>query len=121
MPGDFPGESRTLLRTRLDADPLHAGAQPLIRIVVPGRVYRQDDLDLTHTPAFGQIEGLVVGEGSRSPTSRTLLAFAHQMFSPASDPVPPELFPYFEPSAEIDLSCWQCDGASCRVQEDRVD
>ena len=91
--------------------------KPPIRIVVPGRVYRRDDLDLTHSPAFGQMEGLAVGEGlSLADLKGTLLAFAREMFSPTVRVrFRPSFFPYTEPSAEIDLSCWQCDGAGCAM------
>ena len=91
--------------------------QPPIRIVVPGRVYRRDDLDLTHSPAFGQVEALVVGEGiSLAHLKGTLLAFVREMFSPTSRVrFRPSFFPYTEPSAEIDISCWQCDGAGCQM------
>ena len=76
---------RTLLRTHTSSIQIRymQAHQPPIRIVAPGRVYRRDDLDLTHSPAFGQIEGLVVGEGiSLADLKGTLLAFARQMFSP---------------------------------------
>jgi len=108
---------RTLLRTHTSSIQIrHMQAhQPPIRIVAPGRVYRRDDLDLTHSPAFAQIEALVVGEGiSLGDLKGTLLAFARQMFSPTVRVrFRPSFFPYTEPSAEIDLSCWQCDGAGC--------
>src|SRR5262249_32302533 len=82
------------------------------RIVAPGRVYRRDNLDLTHSPAFSQIEALVVDEGiSLADLKGTLLAFARQMFSPtARVRFRPSFVPYTEPSAEIDLSCVQCEG-----------
>jgi phenylalanyl-tRNA synthetase alpha chain len=91
--------------------------KPPIRIVVPGRVYRRDDLDLTHSPSFGQVEGLAVGEGlSLADLKGTLLAFARQMFSPdVRVRFRPSFFPYTEPSAEIDLSCWRCEGAGCAM------
>src|SRR5439155_1605504 len=108
---------RTLLRTHTSSIQIrHMQAhQPPIRIVAPGRVYRRDDLDLTHTPAFGQIEALVVGEGiSLADLKGTLLAFARQTFSPTVRVrFRPSFFPYTEPSAEIDLSCWRCSGAGC--------
>jgi phenylalanyl-tRNA synthetase alpha chain len=80
-------------------------------------VYRRDDLDLTHSPAFGQFEGLAVGEGlSLADLKGTLLAFAQQMFLPTTRVrFRPSFFPYTEPSAEVDLSCWQCDGAGCAM------
>ncbi len=117
--GDGDGDPRTLLRTHTSSMQIRymQAHQPPIRIVVPGRVYRRDDLDLTHSPAFGQIEGLAVGEGlSLADLKGTLLAFARQMFSPTTRiRFRPSFFPYTEPSAEIDLSCWQCDGAGCAM------
>jgi phenylalanyl-tRNA synthetase alpha chain len=119
MPGDSPGDRRTLLRTHTSSMQIRymQTHTPPVRIVVPGRVYRRDDLDLTHSPAFGQIEGLAVGEGiSLADLKGTLLAFARQMFSPSVRVrFRPSFFPYTEPSAEIDLSCWQCDGAGCAM------
>ncbi|MBI3493859.1 MAG: phenylalanine--tRNA ligase subunit alpha [Acidobacteria bacterium] len=110
---------RTLLRTHTSSMQIRymQAHQPPVRIVVPGRVYRRDDLDLTHSPAFSQIEGLAVGEGlSLADLKGTLLAFARQMFSPTVRiRFRPSFFPYTEPSAEIDLSCWQCDGAGCAM------
>jgi len=110
---------RTLLRTHTSSMQIRymQAHQPPVRIVVPGRVYRRDDLDLTHSPAFSQIEALVVGEGiSLADLKGTLLAFARAMFSPTVRVrFRPSFFPYTEPSAEIDLSCWQCDGAGCAM------
>ena len=110
---------RTLLRTHTSSMQIRymQAHQPPIRIVAPGRVYRRDDLDVTHSPAFSQIEALVVDEGiSLADLKGTLLAFARQMFSPTSRVrFRPSFFPYTEPSAEIDLSCWQCDGAGCAM------
>jgi phenylalanyl-tRNA synthetase alpha chain len=114
-----PDDRRTLLRTHTSAVQIRymESHQPPIRIVVPGRVYRRDDLDLTHSPAFGQIEALVVGEGiSLAHLKGTLLAFVREMFSQRSRVrFRPSFFPYTEPSAEIDLSCWQCEGAGCQM------
>jgi phenylalanyl-tRNA synthetase alpha chain len=120
MPGgDGPADARTLLRTHTSSIQIRymQAHPPPIRIVAPGRVYRRDDLDLTHSPMFTQMEGLVVGEGiSLADLKGTLLAFARQMFSPkARVRFRPSFFPYTEPSAEIDLSCWQCDGAGCAM------
>jgi phenylalanyl-tRNA synthetase alpha chain len=117
--GDGPADRRTLLRTHTSSMQIRymQAHTPPIRIIVPGRVYRRDDLDLTHSPAFGQIEGLAVGEGlSLAHLKGTLLAFARQTFSPTTRiRFRPSFFPYTEPSAEIDLSCWQCDGAGCAM------
>jgi phenylalanyl-tRNA synthetase alpha chain len=114
-----PDDRRTLLRTHTSSMQIRymQAHQPPIRIVAPGRVYRRDNLDLTHSPAFSQIEALVVGDGiSLADLKGTLLAFARQMFSEkARVRFRPSFFPYTEPSAEIDLSCWQCDGAGCAM------
>jgi phenylalanyl-tRNA synthetase alpha chain len=112
-----PDDLRTLLRTHTSAVQIRymETHQPPIRIVVPGRVYRRDDLDLTHSPAFAQLEALVVDEGiSMAHLKGTLLAFVQEMFRSTSRVrFRPSFFPYTEPSAEIDISCWQCDGAGC--------
>jgi len=110
---------RTMLRTHTSSIQIrHMQAHPPpVRIVAPGRVYRRDDLDLTHTPMFTQMEGLVVGEGiSLADLKGTLVAFAREMFSStARVRFRPSFFPYTEPSAEVDVSCWQCDGAGCAM------
>ena len=117
--GDLPGPPRTLLRTHTSSMQIRymQAHEPPLRIVVPGRVYRRDDLDLTHSPAFGQVEGLAVGEGlSLANLKGILLAFAREMFSPtARVRFRPSFFPYTEPSAEIDISCWPCDGTGCAM------
>jgi phenylalanyl-tRNA synthetase alpha chain len=114
-----PGDVRTLLRTHMSSMQVRymQAHQPPIRIVVPGRVYRRDDLDLTHTPMFTQLEGLAVGEGiSLGDLKGTLEAFVRDMFGPRSRlRFRPSFFPYTEPSAEVDISCWQCDGAGCAM------
>jgi phenylalanyl-tRNA synthetase alpha chain len=115
--GDPASLVRTMLRTHTSSMQIRylQAHQPPIRIVVPGRVYRRDDLDLTHTPMFSQMEGLVVGEGiSLSDLKGTLLAFARDMFGETSRlRFRPSFFPYTEPSAEVDISCWACGGAGC--------
>jgi phenylalanyl-tRNA synthetase alpha chain len=117
--GESPADRRTLLRTHTSSMQIRymQAHKPPIRIVAPGRVYRRDDLDLTHSPAFAQIELLAVGEGiSLTDLKGTLLTFARQMFSPTVRVrFRPSFFPYTEPSAEFDLSCWQCDGAGCAM------
>jgi len=119
VPGDGADDRRTMLRTHTSSIQIRymQAHQPPVRIVAPGRVFRRDDLDLTHTPMFSQVEGLVVGEGvSLADLKGTLLAFAREMFSPqARVRFRPSFFPYTEPSAEIDISCWQCDGAGCAM------
>jgi phenylalanyl-tRNA synthetase alpha chain len=113
------GDMRTMLRTHTSSIQIRymQAHQPPIRIVAPGRVYRRDDLDLTHTPMFTQMEGLVVGDGiSLADLKGTLVAFAREMFSSTSRVrFRPSFFPYTEPSAEVDVSCWQCDGAGCAM------
>jgi phenylalanyl-tRNA synthetase alpha chain len=110
---------RTMLRTHTSSMQIRymQAHQPPIRIVVPGRVYRKDDLDLTHTPMFTQLEGLVVGEGiSLADLKGTLLAFVQEMFGERSRlRFRPSFFPYTEPSAEVDISCWSCNGAGCAM------
>jgi phenylalanyl-tRNA synthetase alpha chain len=110
---------RTLLRTHTSSMQIRymQSHQPPVRIVVPGKVYRKDDLDLTHTPNFTQIEGLVVGEGlSLADLKGTLLAFAREMFGASSRlRFRPSFFPYTEPSAEVDISCWKCGGEGCAM------
>ncbi len=117
--GDPATLTRTLLRTHTSSMQIRymQAHRPPIRIVVPGRVYRRDDLDLTHTPMFSQMEGLVVGEGiSLSDLKGTLLAFARDMFGAKSRlRFRPSFFPYTEPSAEVDISCWSCDGVGCSM------
>src|SRR4029078_6341819 len=114
-----PDDLRTLLRTHTSAMQIRymETHQPPIRIVVPGRVYRRDDPDLTHSPAFGQVEALVVGDNiSMAHLKGTLLAFVREMFSSSSRVRSRRsFFPYTEPSAEIDISCWQCDGTGCQM------
>ena len=118
-PGVQVPDVRTLLRTHTSSSQIRymQAHQPPIRIVAPGRVYRKDDLDLTHTPMFSQMEGLVVGERvSLADLKGTLLAFARELFSEkARVRFRPSFFPYTEPSAEVDISCWQCDGAGCSM------
>jgi phenylalanyl-tRNA synthetase alpha chain len=110
---------RTMLRTHTSSIQIRymQAHQPPVRIVAPGRVYRRDDLDLTHTPMFTQMEGLVVDEGiSLADLKGTLVAFAREMFSSTSRVrFRPSFFPYTEPSAEVDVSCWQCDGSGCAM------
>ena len=120
MPGDGgPTDLRTMLRTHTSSIQIRymQAHPPPIRIIAPGRVYRRDDLDLTHTPMFTQMEGLVVGEGiSLADLKGTLLSFARDMFGDRSRlRFRPSFFPYTEPSAEVDISCWACDGTGCAM------
>ena len=90
--------------------------QPPVRIVAPGKVYRCDS-DLTHTPMFHQVEGLLVDRHvSFADLKGTLTAFIHQMFDDRTTlRFRPSFFPFTEPSAEVDIRCVICRGKGCRV------
>jgi phenylalanyl-tRNA synthetase alpha chain len=89
--------------------------QPPVRLIAPGRVYRRDQFDLTHTPMFTQVEGLVVGGGvSLADLKGTLTAFVRELFGESRRVrLRPSFFPYTEPSAEVDISCAACGGSGC--------
>lgn len=91
--------------------------QPPIRIVCPGRVYRSDTPDASHSPYFHQIEGLWVEEGiSMAHLKWVLTEFVHQFYGPeVGVRFRPSHFPFTEPSAELDMECQFCDGEGCRV------
>ncbi|MEW5801589.1 MAG: phenylalanine--tRNA ligase subunit alpha [bacterium] len=90
--------------------------RPPIRIIMPGKVYRRD-ADVTHSPMFHQIEGLLVDTSSSlSDLKGILTVFVHQMFDPRTRlRFRASFFPFTEPSAEIDISCIMCRGEGCRV------
>jgi phenylalanyl-tRNA synthetase alpha chain len=90
--------------------------QPPIQIIAPGVVYRRDS-DVSHTPMFHQVEGLLVDKGiSFADLKGTLTLFVHQMFGEATSlRFRPSFFPFTEPSAEVDIACVICQGAGCRV------
>lgn len=90
--------------------------KPPIRIVAPGKVYRCDS-DITHTPMFHQVEGLLVDENiSFGDLKGVLTAFVHQMFDEQTSlRFRPSFFPFTEPSAEVDILCVMCRGNGCRV------
>ena len=114
---DAQVRAATLLRTHTSAMQIRymKTFPPPVRIIVPGRVYRRDNLDLSHTPMFQQFEGLVVGEGiTLADLKGTLLAVARELFGDAvSIRLRPSFFPYTEPSAEVDVSCQACRGKGC--------
>ena len=91
--------------------------KPPIRIISPGRVYRSDALDSTHSPLFHQLEGLVVDEGiTMGDLKGTLEVFAKKMFGESTRiRFRPHHFPFTEPSAEVDVSCFVCGGTGCRL------
>ncbi|MCM3002749.1 phenylalanine--tRNA ligase subunit alpha [Priestia koreensis] len=88
-----------------------------IRIICPGKVYRRDDDDATHSHQFTQIEGLVIDENiSMSDLKGTLEAFAKKMFGEEREiRLRPSFFPFTEPSVEVDVSCFKCGGNGCNV------
>jgi phenylalanyl-tRNA synthetase alpha chain len=107
----------TLLRTHTSAMQIRymRSTPPPLRIIVPGRVYRRDNLDLSHTPMFQQFEGLVVGEGiTLAHLKGTLLAMMRELFArDVKIRLRPSFFPYTEPSAEVDVTCQGCGGSGC--------
>jgi phenylalanyl-tRNA synthetase alpha chain len=113
------GAPATLLRTHTSGMQIRymETHQPPMRIIGPGRVYRRDNFDLTHTPMFSQVEGLVVGERvTLADLKGTLFAFARELFGPQTRVrFRPSFFPYTEPSAELDISCIRCGGSGCGV------
>ena len=91
--------------------------KPPLRMIAPGRVYRNDKPDATHSPMFMQVEGLFVDEGvTFADLKGTLLEFYRRMFGrETSLRFRPHFFPFTEPSAEVDVSCVFCKGSGCRV------
>ena len=91
--------------------------KPPIRIISPGRVYRSDALDATHSPLFHQLEGLVIDKGiTMGDLKGTLAVFAKKMFGEKTQiRFRPHHFPFTEPSAEVDVSCFVCGGKGCRL------
>jgi phenylalanyl-tRNA synthetase alpha chain len=93
--------------------------EPPVHVVVPGKVFRTDTIDASHLPVFHQIEGLAVDTDIRfSDLKGTLMHFAREFFGPATTVrLRPHFFPFTEPSAELDVSCFACDGgvAGCRL------
>ena len=108
------GSPATLLRTHTSGMQIRYMEKfpPPVRLIAPGRVYRRDQFDLSHTPMFTQVEGLVVGENiTLADLKGTLFAFVHEMFGQDRDVrFRPSFFPYTEPSAEVDISCGVCRG-----------
>lgn len=90
--------------------------KPPIRIIAPGRVFRSDAVDATHSPSFHQIEGLVIDRNiTFADLKGTLQEFAKELFGPETKvKFRPHHFPFTEPSAEVDVSCFKCGGKGCR-------
>ena len=107
-----------LLRTQTSGVQIHEmerGRIP-IRMIAPGRVYRADEVDATHSPVFHQVEGLVVDKGiTFADLKGTLAEFAKGIFGEDTKVrFRPHHFPFTEPSAEVDVSCFKCGGKGCR-------
>ena len=119
MQDTFYVNDSTVLRTH--TSPVQARVmttrKPPIRIICPGRVYRADEADASHSPVFHQMEGLVIDEGIRmSDLKGTLDEFARRMFHEGiSTRFRPSFFPFTEPSTEVDLTCANCGGTGCKM------
>ena len=115
----FTEDSSILLRTQTSAMQIRTmeSQKPPIRIICPGRVFRADEVDATHSPVFHQLEGLVVDKDiTMCDLSGTLDAFAKKIYgSSAKTRLRPSFFPFTEPSVEVDVSCSECGGKGCRV------
>ncbi len=107
-----PVQVRTLLRVASRIEELGG-----IRILAPGRVYRKDEIDPTHSPMFHQVEGLLVGRGIGMHHLKGTLAYAMKaLFGPGADVrFRPSYFPFVEPGCEMDVRCPLCGGDGCRV------
>lgn len=108
-----------LLRTQTSAAQIRTmeSRKPPIRMICPGRVYRADEVDATHSPVFHQVEGLVVDKGiTMCDLKGCLEQFAHEIYGPETRvKFRPSFFPFTEPSVEVDVSCAECGGKGCRV------
>ena len=108
-----------LLRTQTSATQIRTmeKRKPPIRMICPGRVYRSDDVDATHSPVFHQVEGLVVDKGiTMCDLKGTLETMAKEIYgNDTKVKFRPSFFPFTEPSVEVDVSCSECGGKGCRV------
>lgn len=119
MHDTFYFDAKHLLRTHTSPVQIRymENNSPPIRIIVPGKVYRCDS-DLTHTPMFHQVEGLMIDESvSFADLKSLLITFLREFFEQENLQVRfrPSFFPFTEPSAEVDISCVMCSGSGCRV------
>jgi phenylalanyl-tRNA synthetase alpha chain len=107
------------LRTQTSPVQIHVMEtnRPPIRIISPGRVYRKDEVDATHSPMFHQMEGLVVDKGiTMGDLKGTLNTLVKRLYGPETvTRFRPHHFPFTEPSCEVDVQCFECHGAGCRV------
>lgn len=108
-----------LLRTQTSAAQIRTmeNRKPPIRVICPGRVFRADEVDATHSPVFHQIEGLVVDKGvTMCDLKGVLEEFAHEIYGKdTAVKFRPSFFPFTEPSVEVDVTCSECGGKGCRV------
>ena len=113
----FTEDSKILLRTQTSGMQIHAmeTRELPIRIVAPGRVYRKDEVDATHSPMFHQIEGLVVDKGvTMADLKATLNLVVEQLYGKGTvTRFRPHHFPFTEPSCELDIQCHKCGGKGC--------
>ncbi len=114
----FYVNSNILLRTQTSPVQVHEmekGKLP-IRMIAPGRVFRSDEVDATHSPSFHQIEGLVIDKNiTFADLKGTLAEFAKELFGEETKvKFRPHHFPFTEPSAEVDVTCFKCGGSGCR-------
>lgn len=113
-------DDSVLLRTQtspMQIRAMEAIQHPPIRILAPGRVYRKDEVDATHSPMFHQIEGLVIDKGiTMADLKGTFDTLVKQLYGPDSViRLRPHHFPFTEPSCEVDVQCFECHGAGCRT------
>ncbi len=127
IPADHPAKdeqdtfyinSKILLRTQTSPVQVRTmESRPLpIRMIAPGRVFRSDEVDATHSPSFHQIEGMVIDKNiTFSDLKGTLAEFAKELFGKETKvKFRPHHFPFTEPSAEVDVTCFKCGGSGCR-------
>ena len=128
LPADHPARDmqdtfylspNLLLRTQTSAAQIRTmeNRTPPIRMICPGRVFRADEVDATHSPVFHQVEGLVVDKGiTMCDLKGVLEQFASEIYGPDTKVrFRPSFFPFTEPSVEVDVSCSACGGKGCRV------
>ncbi|NLL45681.1 MAG: phenylalanine--tRNA ligase subunit alpha [Clostridiales bacterium] len=115
----FTEDSSVLLRTQTSPVQIRVmeTQRPPIRVISPGRVYRKDEVDATHSPMFHQVEGLVVDKGiTMGDLKGTLNTLVKRLYGPdAQTRFRPHHFPFTEPSCEVDFQCFECRGQGCRV------
>ncbi|MCI8525469.1 MAG: phenylalanine--tRNA ligase subunit alpha [Oscillospiraceae bacterium] len=113
----FDADSRVMLRSQTSPMQVRAmdSRKPPIRIIAPGRVYRKDEVDATHSPMFHQVEGMVIDKGvTMADLKGTLNMMVEQLYGKGTvTRFRPHHFPFTEPSCEMDVQCHKCGGAGC--------